>query len=149
MAKPEAGPPRSARPDFNVDAWRSVLDRIRPTNSNLAVSLELVGVISFTAERVELAYEAHEYHLIDLITEASAKEALGAALRAHFGRAPELVFTTTTAKTGTVSQVLSAEKKAKLDAARRCVAEHPVVTAAIELLGAELRDIKLVVEAES
>ena len=149
MTKPEAGPPRSARPDFNVDAWRSVLDRIRPVNSNLAVSLELVGVMTFTAERVELGYEAHEYHLIDLVTEASARETLSAALRAHFGKAPELIFTTTTAKSGTVSQVLSAEKKAKLDAARRGVAEHPLVTAAIELLGAELRDVKLAAEAET
>ena len=149
MTKPEAASPQPTRSDFNVAAWRSVLDRVRPSNSNLAVSLELVGVMSFTAERVELGYEAHEYHLIDLVTEASAKETLGAALRAHFGRAPELVFTTTTVKSGTVSQVLSAEKKAKLDAARRGVAEHPLVTAAIELLGAELRDVKLAAEAET
>lgn len=146
MTKPEAAP---ARFDFDVTAWRTVLDRIRGANSNLAVSLELVGVMSFTAERVELAYEAHEYHLIDLVTEASARETLGAALRAHFGRAPEVIFSITTAKSGTVSQVLGAEKKAKLDAARRGVAEHPVVTAAIELLGAELRDVKLSAEAES
>jgi DNA polymerase-3 subunit gamma/tau len=146
MIKAEAPP---ARFDYDVAAWRGVLDRIRGANSNLAVSLELVGVLSFTAERVELAYEAHEYHLIDLVTEASARETLGAALRAHFSRAPELVFSATTAKTGTVSQVLGAEKKAKLDAARRGVAEHPLVTAAIELLGAELRDVKLSAEAES
>ena len=146
MIKAEAPP---ARFDYDVAAWRSVLDRIRGANSNLAVSLELVGIMSFTPERVELAYEAHEYHLIDLVTEASARETLGAALRAHFGRAPELVFSTTTAKSGTVSQVLGAEKKAKLDAARRGVAEHPLVTAAIELLGAELRDVKLSAEAES
>jgi DNA polymerase-3 subunit gamma/tau len=146
MIKTEAAPVRF---DYDVAAWRSVLDRVRGPNSNLAVSLELVGVMSFTAERVELGYEAHEYHLIDLVTEASARETLSAALRAHFGRAPELVFSTTTAKSGTVSQVLGAEKKARLDAARRGVAEHPLVTAAIELLGAELRDVKLSAEAES
>lgn len=149
MTKPDAAPPQSGRPNFNVDAWRSVLDRVRTTNGNLAVTLELVGVVHFTADRVELAYEAHEFHVIDLVTEASAKDTLGAALRAHFGRAPELVFSTTTVKSGTVSQVLSAEKKAKLDAQRRGVAEHPLVTAAIELLGAELRDVKLAAEAES
>jgi DNA polymerase-3 subunit gamma/tau len=146
MIKSEAAP---ARFDYDVAAWRSVLDRVRPSNSNLAVSLELVGVISFTAERVELGYEAHEYHLIDLVTEASARETLGAAIRAHFGGSPELVFTITTQKSGTVSQVLGAEKKAKLDAQRRGVAEHPLVTAAIELLGAELRDVKLSPEAEA
>jgi len=148
-AKPDAAPARPARPELNVAAWRSVLDRVRAANGNLAVSLELVGVMAFTSERVELGYEAHELSLIDLITEASAKNVLASALRAHFGRAPELVFTTTTVKSGTVSQVLSAEKKVRLDAARRGVAEHPLVTAAIELLGAELRDVKLSPEAES
>jgi len=146
MIKTEAAP---ARFDYDVAAWRGVLDRVRPINSNLAVTLELVGVMAFTAERVELGYEAHEYHVIDLVTEASARETLAAALRAHFGRGPELVFSITTVKSGTVSQVLSAEKKAKLDAARRGVAEHPLVSAAIELLGAELRDVKLSAEAES
>ncbi len=150
MTKPDAAPPPSLRPsfNFNVEAWRGVLDRVRPLNGNLAVTLELVGVLHFTADRVELTYEAHEFHVIDLVTEASARDTLGAALRAHFGRAPELVFSTTTAKSGTISQVLSAEKKAKLDAQRRGVAEHPLVAAAIELLGAELRDVKLSADAE-
>ncbi len=149
MTKPESPAPRQGPSSVNVAAWRSVLDRIRSTHGNLAVTLELVAVMHFTSERVELGYEAHEYHVIDLVTESSAKDVLGAALRAHFGRPPELVFTTTTVKNGTVSQVLSAEKKEKLDAVRRGVAEHPLVTAAIELLGAELRDVKLGAEAES
>jgi DNA polymerase-3 subunit gamma/tau len=149
MAKPEIAAPRPERPEVNVAAWRSVLDRVRATHGNLAVTLELVALEHFTSERVELAYEAHEYHVIDLVTEASAKDVLSAALRAHFGRPPELVFTSTHVKSNTVSQVLSAEKKQKLDAARRGVAEHPLVTAAIELLGAELRDVKLSAEAES
>ncbi|MEP7124104.1 MAG: DNA polymerase III subunit gamma/tau, partial [Byssovorax sp.] len=149
MTKPDAAPPRAPRFDFDVPAWRSVLDRVRTSNGNLAVSLESVGVMAFTADRVELGYEAHEFHVIDLVTEASARETLAAALRAHFGRGPELIFSVTTAKSGTVSQVLGAEKRAKLDAARRGVAEHPLVTAAIELLGAELRDVKLSAEAES
>ncbi len=149
MAKPEIAAPRPGRPEVDVTAWRSVLDRVRATHGNLAVTLELVALVHFTSERVELAYEAHEYHVIDLVTEASAKDVLSAALHAHFGRPPELIFTSTQVKSNTVSQVLSAEKKQKLDAARRGVAEHPLVTAAIELLGAELRDVKLSAEAES
>ena len=37
----------------------------------------------------------------------------------------------------------------KLDSARRAVAEHPLVTAAIELLGAELKDVRLAAEMDS
>ena len=36
-----------------------------------------------------------------------------------------------------------AERKSRLESARRAIANHPLVTAAIELLGAELRDVRL------
>ena len=39
----------------------------------------------------------------------------------------------------TLAMLETAERKIKLDAARRAVAEHPLVAAAIELLGAELK----------
>ncbi len=56
-----------------------------------------------------------------------------------------LAFETIAARSGnvTLAMVETAERKSKLDAAKRAVAEHPLVTAAIELLGAELRDVRL------
>jgi DNA polymerase-3 subunit gamma/tau len=45
--------------------------------------------------------------------------------------------------TQTIAQIDGAERKARVEAARRAVADHPLVSAAIELLGAELRDVRL------
>lgn len=122
---------------------------VRGKRPALASVLEHAAVLRFTGERVELGYEASSF-LVGQAVEASAKELLLGALASHFGRAPELVFETIQPKSGNVTLAMmeTAERKSKLDAAKRAVAEHPLVTAAIELLGAELRDVRLA-EAET
>jgi DNA polymerase-3 subunit gamma/tau len=57
---------------------------------------------------------------------------------------------TIAAKSGrvTLAMVETADRKVKLDAAKQAVATHPLVSAAVELLGAELRDVRLA-EAEA
>jgi DNA polymerase-3 subunit gamma/tau len=146
---PAAAPPASARPSVvmaavDLDAWRAVLVIVRTRRPALASVLEHAALLRFGVERVELGYEASSF-LVGQATEASAKELLLAALAAHFGQAPELAFETIAARSGNVTLAMleTADRKTKLDAARRAVAEHPLVTAAIELLGAELRDVRL------
>jgi DNA polymerase-3 subunit gamma/tau len=111
--------------------------------------LEHAALLRFSAERVELGYEQSSF-LVGQATDAAAKGVLLGALEAHFGRAPELGFETIAARSGnvTVAMVDTAERRVKLDAAKRAVADHPLVAAAIELLGAELRDVRLA-EAEA
>jgi DNA polymerase III subunit gamma/tau len=132
----------------DLESWRVVLALVRAKRPALASVLEHAAVLRFGAERVEIGYEATSF-LVGQATESSAKEVLLAALAAHFGRAPELVFETIGPKSGnvTIAMLETAERRSKLDAARRAVAAHPLVTAAIELLGAELRDVRLA-EAE-
>jgi DNA polymerase-3 subunit gamma/tau len=94
--------------------------------------------------RVVLAFESP--FLAAQATETAAKELLRSALTAHFGRPTEATFETATPREGaplTVAQVDSAERKARLEAARRAVSQHPLVTAAIELLGADLQAVRL------
>jgi hypothetical protein len=95
-------------------------------------------------ERVVLTFESS--FLGAQATEPAAKEMLRAALSAHFGRPTDVIFETDSPRSGatpTVAQVDSAERKARLEAARRAVASHPLVTAAVELLGAELQNVRL------
>lgn len=117
---------------------------MRARRPALASVLEHAAVLRFSPERVELGYEAGSF-LVGQATDAAAKELLLDALRTHFGRAPELCFETLASKSGhtTLAMVDTAERKLKLEAAKRAVAEHPLVTAAIELLGAELKDVRL------
>ena len=155
--RPSTPPPASGRPSVIVPAtppvvaapaelegFRAVLGIVRARRPALASVLEHAAVLRFAADRVELGYEAGSF-LVGQATDASAKDLLLDALRIHFGGAPELVFETLANKHGnvTLAMVDTAERKLKLDAAKRAVAEHPLVTAAIELLGAELKDVRL------
>jgi hypothetical protein len=73
----------------------------------------------------------------------ASRELLLTAARRHFGTTPELIFERTAVKSGTIAQTESAERKARIEAAKHRVIEHPLVAAAIELLGAEIKDVRL------
>lgn len=132
-----------------MEAWRAVLGLVRERRPALASVLEHAALLRFGPDRVEIGYEATSF-LVGQAKDGAAREILLGALSAHFGRAPELAFETIASKNGsvTVAMLDTADRKLKLDAARRAVAEHPLVAAAIELLGAELRDVR-VAEAEA
>ncbi|KYF57694.1 hypothetical protein BE08_38195 [Sorangium cellulosum] len=106
--------------------------------------LEHAAVLELSPTRVVLGYEANSF-LSGQATEPAAREMLARVLQSHFGGPVELVFETITRGSAgpSLAQVETAERKARVDAARRAVADHPLVTAAIELLGAELKDVRL------
>jgi DNA polymerase III subunit gamma/tau len=136
-------PPASALA-ANLGPWRAVIALIQQQRPALASVLEHAALIELTPERAVLGYEANSF-LVGQATEPAARELLAGALRSHFGGSPEVVFETLVRGAGVASlaQVETAERKARIEAARRLVAEHPLVTAAIELLGAELKDVRL------
>lgn len=138
-------PAPGAAPDFT--AWRALLDRVRAKRPALASVLEHAVVLAFGPERIALGYDPGSF-LLAQASEASAVETLRAAAAVHFGAAPAIAFEALTSRAGrvTVAQIDGVERKARLDAARRAVAEHPLVVAAIELFGAELRDVRLATE---
>jgi DNA polymerase-3 subunit gamma/tau len=126
-----------------------VLTIVRTKRPALASVLEHAALLRFDAERVDLGYETGSF-LVGQASEPSAKELLRSALATHFGKDTQLAIETIAAKSGnvTLAMIETAERKTKLDLARKAVAEHPLVAAAIELLGAELRDVRLA-EAET
>jgi DNA polymerase-3 subunit gamma/tau len=147
---PASGPAPRSGPTPELGGWRSVLQIVREKRPALASVLEHAVLLHFSPLRVEIGYEANSF-LVGQATEASSKELLLSACRAHFGATPDLVFETIAARGAmmTVAQVDSADRRNKVDAARRAVADHPLVTAAIELLGAELKDVKLAADADA
>jgi DNA polymerase III subunit gamma/tau len=146
---PAPGPSMTAAMAAEVEGWRAVLGQVREKRPALASVLEHAALLRFDAERVELGYEQSSF-LVGQAVEPTAKELLLAAVRTHFGKSVEVAFETIASKSGTVSvaQIETAERKARQDAARRAVIEHPLVAAAIELLGAELKDVRLAAEVE-
>jgi DNA polymerase-3 subunit gamma/tau len=142
-----APPPPPVAPQ-DLTGWRAVLGWVRSKRPALASVLEHAAVLRFDATRVVIGYETGSF-LVGQATEPGAREVLRVALAQHFGGAPEVAIETIAAKSGnvTLAMVETAERKGRLDAAKRAVAEHPLVAAAIELLGAELRDVRVADEA--
>lgn len=122
---------------------------IKKRRPALASVLAHAQIFDMTAERVTLGYDQTSF-LFAQATDAAAKELLTTAVRAHFSAQTEVVLEIATGRTGTtVSDLDARERKAKHEAAKREVAEHPLVVAAIRTLGAELIDVKLVETVEA
>ncbi|XXY45257.1 DNA polymerase III subunit gamma/tau [Sorangium sp. So ce269] len=141
-SRTSAPPPAMSAGDLAT--WRAVIAAVRGMRPALASVLEHAAVLELTPTRVVLGYEANSF-LSGQATEPAARDLLARALQAQFGGPAELVFETIARGSAgpSLAQVETAERKARVEAARRAVADHPLVTAAIELLGAELKDVRL------
>ncbi|WP_437914519.1 DNA polymerase III subunit gamma/tau [Sorangium sp. So ce302] len=146
---PSPAPASSAPPPPSMSAedlatWRAVIAAVRVQRPALASVLEHAAVLELTPTRVALGYEANSF-LSGQATEPASRDLLARVLGSHFGAPAELVFETITRGSAgpSLAQVETAERKARIEAAKRAVADHPLVTAAIELLGAELKDVRL------
>jgi DNA polymerase-3 subunit gamma/tau len=144
----ERAPGTSPTP-IDLAAWRAVLEGVRRQKPPLAPVLEHAIVLELGPERAVVGYPATSSFLFAQATEPTARQVVTNALRAHFGRPIELSIETVAAGQGALSiaQIASAERKARDDAARRAVVDHPLVAAAIQLLGAEIKDIRLAQDA--
>jgi len=134
------GSPRSV----SLDAWRAVLGRIRAQRAPLASILEHASPIAFSAERVVLGYEPGSF-LAAQATEASHVELLTKHVREYFGTVTPVAFDLTVGPKAnpSVASLDIEDRKVRLEQARRAVAEHPLVKAAIDILGAELKDVRV------
>jgi DNA polymerase-3 subunit gamma/tau len=127
-----------------LDAWRTVLERIRAERAPLASVLEHASPIAFSAERVVLGYEPGSFFAAQA-TDAPAVELLTRHVRDYFGTSTPVAFDLTAGpkSSPSIASIDGAENRVRLEEARRAVAEHPLVKAAIDILGAELRDVRL------
>jgi DNA polymerase-3 subunit gamma/tau len=123
---------------------------VRAERPALASALEHAAPLAVRADKVELAFEEGSF-LVKQATAAASVEVLTAAVQRHFDASTELRFELSppSALGASIAQIEAAERRAKVEAARLAVERHPLVTAALELLGAELRDVRLPQEAEA
>lgn len=139
-AEPAEGGPSAA--DFAV--WRGIVDSLRARYPRQASVYNHAVLLHISPERVVLGFEANHF-LSAQATDASARDLLLRAVRDHFKRPTEIVFESISARngSGTIAQAESVERRARIEAAKKSVVEHPLVVAAIEMLGAEIRDVRL------
>ncbi|MDC0740258.1 DNA polymerase III subunit gamma/tau [Polyangium mundeleinium] len=144
-AAPPNGAGRMAAPSApDLATFRAVIELVRAKRAPLASVLEHAALLRIGPDGIVLGFEDNSF-LGKQAQEPVAKEGIRAALAAHFGGKPDVTFETLRPQSGavTVAQIDGADRRARLDNARRAIADHPLVTAAIELLGAELRDVRL------
>jgi DNA polymerase-3 subunit gamma/tau len=136
--------PAPAPRAVDLSAWRSILQAIRAEDAPLAALLEHASPLHCNAERVVLGYEPGSFFAARA-TETAAVERLTRHVRAHFGAPTAVAFDLTAGprSTPSIAAVDNEERRKKQEQARRAVAEHPLVRAAVEVLGAELSDVRL------
>lgn len=138
-------------PSSDPDAWRSVIERVRALRPPVASIYEMAVPVEVTAARVTLAFEPSASFLAARAAEPEALEVITQAVRAHFDRATVVVLQPTAAPAGSVksvAQVNAENRLADREKARARVEGHPLVRAAVRLLDAEVRDVRLPTETE-
>ncbi len=141
---PPPVPQIPAPPAADLETWRTVLGVVRTRRPALASVLEHAVLMSLGEDRIVLGYESSSF-LVGQATDAASRELLLGAARQFFGRDTVIDFETVAPRSGgtTLAGLEAIERKQRLELARKAVAEHPLVTAAIEILGAELKDVRL------
>jgi DNA polymerase III subunit gamma/tau len=106
--------------------------------------LEHASPLACGADRVVLGYEPSSF-LARQATDAAAVELLTRHVRAYFVAPTQVAFDLTAGpkSSPSIAALDSDERRRKLEQARRAVAEHPLVRAAIDILGAQLGDVRL------
>ncbi len=140
-------PPASSRGESgpsDLDAWRAIVSHVRGERPALASVLEHAIVVEVNPRRVRVGYAENDF----LGSQATAPESLAllrSAARAHFGADVEVDVKEGLrgTKEATVFAIESAQRKAEQAQARAAVESHPLVREIVQVLGAELRDVKL------
>jgi DNA polymerase III subunit gamma/tau len=140
--KPEA---RGARPSAAapLEQWRTIIERISESEPHVASVFEQAFARTAEPGRLVIGFAAGSFAAAQVDAEKLAVAQRCATQ--HFGvpTVVEIDASAAAPPTETVAAVRSAERAAQLEEAKRRVASHPAVTAAMEVLGAELRDIRL------
>lgn len=136
-------PERRLDPD-QMRAWRAILASIGAEKPGVASVFEHGVPLTVGPGRIVIAYAAGSF----LLQQATAKDAQAILERVaadHFGVPTTLAVDESDkhANVLTVAQENARASEARIQAARKRVEDHPLVTAAISILGAELRDVRL------
>jgi DNA polymerase-3 subunit gamma/tau len=153
QAKPspvEPSPPRASGGPYatpepaDLDHWRAMVAKLAADKPRVASIYEHAAPLSVKPGRVVLGFEARSF-IAEQAAEAEARSQMQRAASDHFGAPTEIELDMGSAHPAV--QTLAAqhreEQAARLAAAREQVASHPLVKDAIEVLGAELQDVRL------
>jgi len=116
-------------------------------NPGIASVLEHAALVEASAARLVVGFEQGSF-LAAQLHDARARESVRSAARERLGPSTEIdvVAVPREALAGTLAKRASEVMRGRIAEAEQQVRDHPVVAAAIELLGAELREVRLAPE---
>ncbi|MBK6517586.1 MAG: DNA polymerase III subunit gamma/tau [Polyangiaceae bacterium] len=138
----------ATHPGFAVLA--DLADAVRAKSGRLASVLERAALVEATEHRLVLGFEARSFEA-GLVAEPQARVLIASMAVATLGpgAAVELVDVASGDEVPTLAKMVSEAVRARRDAIDRSIRTHPLVVAAVEHLGAEIRDVRLPKDAES
>jgi hypothetical protein len=138
------GAPSPPSRQVDLVGWRAILQTVRAERAPLAAVLEHASPIACGPDRVVLGYEPGSF-LAKQATDAPAVEMLTRHVRAYFVAPTAVAFDLTAGpkSSPSVAALDNEERRRRLEQARRAVADHPLVRTAIDILGAQLADVRL------
>jgi DNA polymerase III subunit gamma/tau len=130
--------------ESTLGVLRELLRRVADKRAGVASMFEHASPVCVDQERVIFAFEPGSF-LLSQVREVGGIELMQTAVQEQFGEAThfEVVSDGRHANVQTVAAFDAAAREAAVEAARKRVIEHPLVRAAMEELGAELRDVRL------
>jgi DNA polymerase-3 subunit gamma/tau len=126
--------------------WEKVLQRLESTRPTVAAQLALARVSTLTAQRCEISVP-HGSLLADLLAEAEHKKALTDAVTAEMGGSPLLVVRAEQGmpivdESVSLAEVEERRRLERQKKRERDARSHPIVKAAIDTFGAEIKEIR-------
>ncbi|MBN1609310.1 MAG: hypothetical protein JW940_21950, partial [Polyangiaceae bacterium] len=142
-----AGAPVAAlaqgNPEFS--SWRAIVQRLAQSAPQLAASLEHAVLLEMGPARVRLGFEPAGLPY-RVVSEPSALEAITRTAREYLGASQTVVLTETHAQAPEAVTLASLGRKEREEASRAAherARAHPRVRDAIELLGAQIKYIRV------
>ena len=133
--------------DAELLCFREIVAAIHAESPGIASVLEHAALVEASAQRFAVGFESGSF-LAAQLHDPRGKESVLRAARERLGPSTvvEIVSVSRDALSGTLAKRASEVMRERIAHAEQQVKEHPVVAAAIELLGAELREVRLAPE---
>ncbi len=144
-ATPSPEPPPVGEAASMLDIWRRILDRVGLESPEIGAFLGHAVPLRVSVELLEIAFEVGSI-FADRAAAPDASGMLRRAAAAELGAAPRVVIERDSARTqgqSTVAAVVAAERDLARARAKSAAQGHPSVTAAIAVLGARVKDVRL------
>jgi DNA polymerase III subunit gamma/tau len=132
-----------AREGVDMKVWRDVVNSLQDSHGVLSSILEMAAPFALNEQEVTLAFPPGSF-LAGQLSDPAAMNALTEAIRKHYGKPTEVkvVATPEATQSLTLSILAEAAEHEKWVKARQDAEAHPMIQAARQFLGAEVRDIR-------